>query len=777
MSLLESLQERRDLLSYGLRLVRDTKELYDVYGKDVLTASYDRFAAIEKSLTAKEIRIVVVGEFSRGKSSLLNALMGFAHLPYANEATTAINFFIYGLPEKETAPHLVVVFRDGRRQRIELNKSQDKLKTWEKEIEKWGTELDTDSSALRSEVDYIELYIDHPLLNLGLVLIDTPGLESIQKHHEEITRRAIDMAHIAIWVQSTVQLGGNSREWQFLKETIRKSFRKFLTVVNCWDLVMEPQDEQDRHTIAAVREQKEMNTVRRQFRKMLPDVPPEELDIMTSERNLFGVSARWALQGTPEQKARSGLDRLSARIQELCSGSEARAEIFYKPMKQLGDLQETLKKYLDDSLRALETENTLEQQKRDCELLEMDITQLEQKMQISISETKEDHTRVCNECIRRIMTELVEPLRDLRQEIEFQVSPDYVRERILARDATVTLPDHLQEAYAATLREVGDKWSAQREEVAAMLQELRLDYAREMNRHVREITSSLNSLDISLPDMDVQCDLDLSGLEKFYTEKMRIEENIAAYEQQIDTYNERIGQEAANDKLLANARESLNRTERRLKELGQQPQPSTRKEWRQVSSGGMWSSPRSVMVDVPDYTPVNEWKEQRARLETLLNDREKALDEIIRAEEEKNGRRLSMEAAKRRLEQRLERMRSSQAAAERQQREELDSLVARVHRRLIHATSGQLNGFIRILEKNAAEGLAGVFNHQLDYLQTCVQEQFMEPLHGKQASREEAVRLFEQGKAEIEKRRTQLEEALRELRDLQQQTAACCAAE
>lgn len=777
MSLLESLQERQDLLSYGLRLVRSTKELYDAYGRDVLTASYDRFDAIEKSMTAKEIRMVVVGEFSRGKSSLLNALLGFAHLPYANEATTAINFFIYGLPESEAAPHLVVVFRDGRRQRIELGKDQEKLTTWEKEVEKWGTELDSTNSDIRSEVDYIELYLDHPLLNLGLVLIDTPGLESIQKHHEEITRRAIDTAHIAIWVQSTVQLGGNKREWQFLKETIRKSFRKFLTVMNWWDCVVEPQDEQDKLIPAAIRERKKMDIVRGQFRKMLPDIPPEELNAMTSEHNLFGVSARWALQGTPEQKVRSGMDRLSARIQELCSGNEARAEIFYKPMKQLGVLQDTLEKYFTDSLRAIETENSLEQQKRDCELLGMEITQLEQKMKISISEAQEDHTRVCNESIRQIMEELVEPLRDLKQEIESQVSPDYVRERIRAKDEVVTLPDNLQEAYTTTLREIGNKWNAQRQEVAASLQELRLDYAREMNKHVGDIASSLNDLDISLPDMDVQCNLDLSGLEKFYAEKMRIEENISNYEQQIDSYNERIGQEAANDILLANAKEALSRAERRLIELGPQPQPFMRQESRKIADGGLYSSPRYSTVDVPDYTSVNEWKEQRARLETVLNDKEKALEEIIRVEEEKTGRRLSMEAARRRLEQQLEKMRAHQAAAAQQQREELETLVARVQRQLVHDTSGQLASFIRMLEKNAAEGLTGVFNHQLNYLQTCVHEQFMEPLHSKQASREEAVRLFEQGKMEIEKRKTQLEKALQELHALQQQTAACCAAE
>lgn len=777
MSLLESLQERQDLLSHGLRLVRDTRELYAAYGKEVLTASYDRFAAIEKSLTAKEIRMVVVGEYSRGKSSLLNALLGFIYLPYAFEETTAINFFVYGLPENETAPHLIVVFRDGRRQRIALNKNQNKLKTWDKDIEKWGTELDTASGALRKEVDYIELYIDQPLLNLGLVLIDTPGLASIQKHHEEITRRAIDTAHIAIWVQSATQLGGNQREWQFLKETLRKSFRKFLTVVNWWDCVMEPQDEQDKLIPAAVRERKKMDFVRGQFRKMLPDVPPEELDVMTSERNLFGVSARWALQGTPEQKARSGLDKLSARIQELCSGDEARAEIFYKPMKQLNVLQDTLEKYLSDSLHALETENSLEQQKRDCELLEMEIMHLEQNMQISISQAKEDHTRICNDCIREVMENIAEPLRDLKEEIEFQVSPDYVRERIQARDGAVTLPDNLQEAYMATLREVGDKWDALRRRVTETLQELRLDYAREMNKHVGEIASSLDGLDISLPAMDIQCDLDLSTLEKFYAEKMRIEESISDYEQQIESYNERIEQVAPNDARLNNAKEALHRAERRLAALGPQPQPFMRQESRKVSSGGLYSSPRYSTVDVPDYTPVNEWKAQRTKLEATLNDKEKALEEIVRAEEEKTGRRLSMEAAKRRLEQQMEKMRAHQAAAEQQQREELETLVARVHRQLVHATSGQLAGFIRMLEKNAVEGLTGVFDHQLQYLQDCVKEQFMEPLHSKQASREEAVKLFEQGKAEIEKRKTQLQKGLQELHALQQQTAACCAAE
>ncbi|HIW00460.1 MAG TPA: dynamin family protein [Candidatus Desulfovibrio intestinipullorum] len=771
MNLLESLQERQDLLSQGIQLVHDTRTMYDAYGKDVLSASYDRFDALEKGLTAKDVRMVVIGEFSRGKSSLLNALLGTSQLPCANEATTAINTFMYGLPENETVPYLVIVFRDGHKERVDMvSERQDELR-------KWGTELDTTNRDLRTTVDYIELYINHPLLNLGLVLIDTPGLESIQKHHEEITRRAIDTAHIAIWVLSAVQLGGNNREWQFLRTTIRKSFRKFLTVVNWWDCVMDPQDELDKALPAATREKRKMDIVRGQFHTNLSDVPQEELDTMTSDRNLFGVSARWALYGTPEQKARSGLDKLSARIQEICSGDEARAEIFYKPMKQLIELQKTLEVHLSNSLHALETETSLEQQKRECDLLDMEISNLEQNIKFSISEAKADHDRVRDDSIRAIREDIAEPLRDIKQEIEYQITPDYVRERILAKDDAINLPDDLLEAYKATLKEADERWSTLRQRVTDALQELRLDYARQMDKHAGELASNLNSLDISLPDMDVQCDLDLSTLETYYEEKMRIEGSISDCEQEIDSYNERIEQEAPNEILLQNAREALSRAERRLAALGPQPSPTIRQESRQVSSGGWFSKPSYSTVEVPDYTPVNEWKDQRDKLESILSNKEQALEEIARAEEEKTGRRLSLQAAKRRLEQKMEKMRAQQAAAEQQQRQELDTLVARIHRQLVHATSGQLDSFIRILEKNAVEGLTKVFDHQLQYLKTCVEEQFMDPLHSKQASREEAVRLFEQGKEKIEKRKTQLAGALQELHSLQQKTAACCTVE
>lgn len=94
---------------------------------------------------------------------------------------------------------------------------------------------------LDSSLTVLRFFTSHPLLDQGLVLIDTPGLQSVIEYHEGITRRAIDEAHIAIWVQSTQQLGGNATEWKFLSKTIRKNFNKFLTVVNMWDSVLEPQ--------------------------------------------------------------------------------------------------------------------------------------------------------------------------------------------------------------------------------------------------------------------------------------------------------------------------------------------------------------------------------------------------------------------------------------------------------------------------------------------------------------------------------------------------------
>ena len=69
----------------------------------------------------KRYRVAVMGEFKRGKSSLINALLGAKILPADATPTTAtINRITYG-PD----PKAVIIFRDGQKKEIPTDQLTD----------------------------------------------------------------------------------------------------------------------------------------------------------------------------------------------------------------------------------------------------------------------------------------------------------------------------------------------------------------------------------------------------------------------------------------------------------------------------------------------------------------------------------------------------------------------------------------------------------------------------------------------------------------------------
>ena len=102
------IQETRDYL-------KRTHELFEQFGSQELKTSHAKFDELSKALDSdSQVLLVVIGEFTRGKSSLVNALLGINLLPTALEATTAINTFIKALPEDRTERFIRIHYQDGR---------------------------------------------------------------------------------------------------------------------------------------------------------------------------------------------------------------------------------------------------------------------------------------------------------------------------------------------------------------------------------------------------------------------------------------------------------------------------------------------------------------------------------------------------------------------------------------------------------------------------------------------------------------------------------------
>lgn len=759
----ESLAYRHEKISEAKRYLARTREVFEQFGSAELKAVNKNFDGILNALDASDVRLVVLGEFSRGKSSLVNALLGIQLLPTALQATTAINTFVRALPQGREDRHIVIHFQDERA-------PQEVAWTDDECLIRWGTELDTGHADARKTLDYIEVFMPHPLLEKGLVLIDTPGLESVVQHHEEITRKAIAEAHIALWVQNTTQLGGSASEWAFLSDTLRTSFNKFITVIGWWDQVLEPQDLQDQKKPEIMRVREKLDLVRKNFREHLADLSAAEIDKMTGSDHLIGVSAKWALGEDVEKVHRSGIAELSTKISELFTSGEAFSHIFRKPLQQLLSIQRTLADTLNDEMQQLESSKTLEERQRELEMFEKDIQILEGEAKRVQQESAIEHGNASKSLMDKITRDLVMPLSELKSQIELQVDLCYVERLIESRAKQITLPPELDESMALVSEQVATKWTECREELTEVLEALRADYATQMEKHTGQLTGEMSRFEIDIPKLDVRFNLDLSAIEQYHKQALELEQKIAARRDEIDELDEDISKHAANAAKLEMAKQAVVRAERLLEQLGSQPATRTYQTSEKVSDGGMYSSAKYETVTRTDNSAAKAWEKENETLRSRMEDKEARLAEIAEEEERKTGIRMSLEKAQKKYEREVADFeRKQQVMAEKMRAEQVET-VQRTLQRLLNSTAGQLEQRIRYLQDNANAAVCKIFDDQLALLNRVVEEQYFEPLKAKHARREEVKHMLESGQQEIAKRKEMLAQAQQTLQAVQAET-------
>lgn len=126
-------------------------------------------------IKTKKYNVAVVGEFRRGKSSLINALLGLPVLPADATPTTAtVNRITYG-----AEPSVTIHYKDG---------SQKKLDSLE-ELPNYVTKLSAEREAVAKTVR--EAVVEYPIVicQNHVDIIDTPGLSD----DEEMTRVTIGL--------------------------------------------------------------------------------------------------------------------------------------------------------------------------------------------------------------------------------------------------------------------------------------------------------------------------------------------------------------------------------------------------------------------------------------------------------------------------------------------------------------------------------------------------------------------------------------------------------
>lgn len=208
---------------------------------------------VSQKIQSQIFRIAVIGEFSKGKSTLLNAILGEEIQPVrVIPCSGTVTVLKYGRQRR-----VVCRYKNGREEEIPFEQYQAKAS-----ISKEAAINNRSDELARCEID--EIIFEHPDLELcrnGFEIVDSPGLN----HHpeiEKITLKLIQNTDAVIFLTSALQV--LTKEERDLLKYLRTQLNggkldepanNLFVVVNFMDLLRTEECRQDvRQLVEALRQ-------------------------------------------------------------------------------------------------------------------------------------------------------------------------------------------------------------------------------------------------------------------------------------------------------------------------------------------------------------------------------------------------------------------------------------------------------------------------------------------------------------------------------------------
>lgn len=148
---------------------------------------------LHERLHGTRFQLAVLGQFKRGKSTFINALIGAALLPAAVVPATAIPTFIAWAP----SPRIRVTYQDSRL-------AEDFHPADASGIRGQLHELVTEEGnpVNRRHIARVDLLVPADVLRDGIILIDTPGIGSTLQHNTDTALQVLPECDAALFVVS-----------------------------------------------------------------------------------------------------------------------------------------------------------------------------------------------------------------------------------------------------------------------------------------------------------------------------------------------------------------------------------------------------------------------------------------------------------------------------------------------------------------------------------------------------------------------------------------------
>lgn len=231
---------------------------------------------LRDKLESNTFNLVVLGQFKRGKTSLINALLGMDILPVAVVPLTSVaTILTYG-----EALMVRVHFNDGRVSEVKPESLFEYV---------------TEKANPRNEKDVSQVVVTYPsdYLKDGVRIIDTPGVGSVYQHNTDVAYQYLPKSDAALFLLSVDQPLSQA-ELDFLKD-VKQYADKIFFLLNKVDFFSEGDIKESLGFSGGILR-----------------------DVMGADVKIYPISAKLALEGktagSGEQLEKSGLPAFSGML-------------------------------------------------------------------------------------------------------------------------------------------------------------------------------------------------------------------------------------------------------------------------------------------------------------------------------------------------------------------------------------------------------------------------------------------------------------------------------
>jgi GTPase SAR1 family protein len=237
-------QVRRQMASH-FRQIDITLTIAETEGKTAskelgLERDREDAARMGEYLQNGVFRLLVLGDMKRGKSTVLNALLGESLLPSdVNPCTALLTILKYG-PEKRVTVH----FNDGRSpEQVDFAIFKQRYTIDPQE----ARQLEQRQQLAFPEVTHAVVEYPLPLLEKGVEIVDSPGLNDTEARNE-LSLNYIHQCHAVLFVLRASQ-PCTLAERRYLDNYVKDRNLAVFFLINAWDQVKEslidPDDAQE----------------------------------------------------------------------------------------------------------------------------------------------------------------------------------------------------------------------------------------------------------------------------------------------------------------------------------------------------------------------------------------------------------------------------------------------------------------------------------------------------------------------------------------------------